>query len=144
MGSISKYALACTLVAALALSGCASGAPDLSDMDQTTRNPVPESAIEQGNVVKVVVEDPDGGEPLADADVKIEEGMTALDALTELDIMVAVSESSFGPFVQVIDSISNEGSSGWTYSVNGETPSVSSGAYDVEPGDTIVWSYYRA
>ncbi|WP_165251561.1 DUF4430 domain-containing protein [Adlercreutzia sp. ZJ304] len=136
--------VALVMSASMFLFGCASGAPSVEDMDQDTRNPVPESAVEAGEVVHVTVENPDGEEPIADTDVKIKDGMTALGALTELDIQVATVDSSYGPFVEMIDGISNEGSNGWTYSVNGEMPSVSAGEYAVSAGDKVTWTYYKA
>lgn len=143
MSNIFKYASACALAAALVLTGCASGAPSLSDMDQTTREPASESAAEASGVAHVRVEDPDGDGSLAEADALLEDGTTALDALEAAVHDVEVADSSFGPFVQSIAGIANEGSSGWTYAVNGEMPSVSAGECVLEADDEVVWSYYR-
>lgn len=143
MRNIFRYASVCALVAALALTGCASGAPNLADMDQATREPASESAAKVNEVAHVRVEDPDGGSALAEADALLEDGMTALDALEATVHDVEVVDSSFGPFVQSIAGVANEGSNGWTYAVNGEMPSVSAGECVLEAGDEVVWSYFR-
>lgn len=85
-----------------------------------------------------------GDVPIIESQVKLDEGATALAALQGTGLQVTVTDSSYGPFVEAIDGIANDESSGWTYTVNGESPSVSAGDYVVSDGDEVVWSYYQA
>ena len=128
---------------AMVSMGCATGAPSTQDMGGSAGATAPASdAVEQ--IAHVTVEGPDGGDALVDADLTVEEGATALDALKAVDVDIVVEDSAFGPFVSSIAGIANEGSNGWTYAVNGEIPSVSAGEQVLAAGDTVVWSYYRA
>ncbi len=79
--------------------------------------------------------------PLAD-------GETAFDILTqaakENNITVAFSKSGGDVYVTAIGGIGefDYGSmSGWTYTVNGETPPISASAFSLSDGDVIEWIY---
>lgn len=71
-------------------------------------------------------------------------GSSALDALQATDLDVTVEDSQYGAYVTSVDGLTAEGSNGWLYSVNGESPTVSAGDYTLADGDTVVWSFYVA
>ena len=49
--------------------------------------------------------------------------------------------SSFGPYVAQVGRTPGEGPSGWVYKVNGVSPPVGADAYELEPGDEVLWYY---
>lgn len=69
---------------------------------------------------------------------------SALDALQATDLQVTVEDSQYGAYVTSIDGLTAEGSNGWLYAVNGESPTVSAGDCQLSDGDTVTWSYYVA
>ena len=69
---------------------------------------------------------------------------SALDALQATDLDVTVEDGQYGAYVTSVDGLAAEGSNGWLYSVNGESPTVSAGDYKLADGDTVTWSYYVA
>lgn len=69
---------------------------------------------------------------------------SALDALQATDLDVTLEDSQYGAYVTSIDGLTAEGSNGWLYEVNGESPAVSAGDYKLTDGDTITWSFYVA
>nr|WP_239530230.1 DUF4430 domain-containing protein [Sporolactobacillus spathodeae] len=74
--------------------------------------------------------------------------MTAFRALKTLADSkgIALDYSGFGSAVYV-KSINGQSAgdksaqSGWMYTVNGKTPNVSAGIYELHSGDTLVWTY---
>lgn len=74
----------------------------------------------------------------------VDPGTSALDASKKSGLSIKTRSTGFGAYVAAIGSLSEKdygGSSGWTYSVNGSTPSKSSASYTVKDGDSIVWIY---
>lgn len=66
---------------------------------------------------------------------------TVLDALKSSDLDLVIEDSSYGPFVQSIDGLANEGSSGWTYTVNGQQVQSSADTQPLLEGDLVEWTY---
>ncbi|MCO7177058.1 DUF4430 domain-containing protein [Sporolactobacillus kofuensis] len=76
------------------------------------------------------------------------DGMTAFSALKAVadrkNIELDYSGSGSTSYVKSINGQragDKSAQSGWTYSVNGKTPNVSSGIYKLHSGDTLVWNY---
>lgn len=76
--------------------------------------------------------------------VTVAQGATALDA-TRAAFSVTTKPNRFGSgsWVWVIDGVGtvDEPSHGWTYSVDGSSPSVMSDCVTVHDGSTVVWKY---
>ena len=72
-------------------------------------------------------------------------GPTALGALEAAslagDFYYHLRVLSFGPFVAQVGRTPGEGLSGWVYKVNGVSPPVGADAYELEPGDDVLWYY---
>jgi hypothetical protein len=70
-------------------------------------------------------------------------GTNALDALEAAsargEFYYHVTQFSFGPFVDQIGRFRAEGSSGWTFKVNGVSPPVGADKVVVREGQTVVW-----
>lgn len=80
-----------------------------------------------------------------DDSVEVEEGDTVLDALKSTGLVVAVEDSEYGSYVTSISSLAQGdcgSSSGWTFTVNGESPSVSADQVSVSDGDEVSWTLY--
>ena len=73
--------------------------------------------------------------------VEVPDGSTVLDVLKASGVEFESSDGSYGAYVTSIDGKAAEGNSGWTYSVNGEQPTVGCGAYEVADGDVVTWEY---
>ena len=72
-----------------------------------------------------------------------DEGSTVLDVLQSTHDVVA-EDSEYGPYVVTIDGYTPDETSGWIYTVNGESVPESAGEYEVSEGDEIVWELYVA
>ena len=71
-----------------------------------------------------------------------DEGATAYDALMACGL--SVTSSQFGVYVSAIGGLAEKehgATSGWMYSVNGTTPSVSCSSYVLQSGDNVQWFY---
>jgi hypothetical protein len=70
-------------------------------------------------------------------------GTTALDALEAAsargEFYYHVTQFSFGPFVDQIGRYRNEGTSGWTFKVNGLSPPVGADKVLLREGQLVVW-----
>ena len=77
----------------------------------------------------------------AEKAVEVADGSTVLDVLEASGVPFESSDGSYGAYVTSIDGRAAEGSSGWTYSVNGEEPTVGCGEYKVADGDVVVWEF---
>lgn len=72
------------------------------------------------------------------------EGATVYDALCALGLSVNAHGSSYGTYVAAIGGLAEKqygGTSGWMYSVNGETPMTACSNYVLSNGDSVVWYY---
>lgn len=85
---------------------------------------------------------------LQEQTVMLHEGATAFDALIEAakpaQLRIDYTGSAFGEYVTGIGGLSEfdcGSESGWLYTVNGEYPSVSSGAYTLSEGDRVEFVY---
>ena len=94
------------------------------------------------------VELPENGRMLSEHTICVPEDSTAFDALVEAareqQLQVEHSGSAFGEYVQGIGGLYEfdcGSESGWLYSVNGERPSVSAGAYRLSQGDVVEFVY---
>ncbi len=68
-------------------------------------------------------------------------------ASQEKGFSLKVKSWSYGLFVDCIGGICTKAlssTSGWMYSVNGNTPMVSSDQYNLKAGDTVIWYYSRS
>lgn len=99
--------------------------------------------------VQVAIDTTSIDSPVAvDDTVSLDEGATAYDALEAVaeqeDLTVNTSSSSYGTYVSAIGGVAERDHgdmSGWTFSVNGESPSESADAYELSDGDEVVWTY---
>jgi hypothetical protein len=70
-------------------------------------------------------------------------GTNALDALEAAsargEFYYHVTQFSFGPFVDQIGRFRAEGSSGWTFKVNGVSPPVGANQVQLSEGDVVLW-----
>ncbi len=69
----------------------------------------------------------------------------AFDALKEFtdanDIEIEYENTAFGVYIQSIANIQPQKCSYWAFLVNGQMSSVGAGDYEVQPGDTLIFSY---
>lgn len=104
--------------------------------------PVAEKPVEQ--VVRVKIQRGDGAEVL-EGTVPWTEGLTVFDALSGVSPPIAVESTGQGEalFVKSIAGQANLGSAGdnWIYRVNGQLGDCSSGIYELEAGDEVLWSF---
>lgn len=93
--------------------------------------------------VSVVIESTAENDQISEnATLEVAEHATALEALQAANSDVVIDDG----FVKSIDGLENGayGSmSGWTYSVNGEQPTVGADAYELANGDTVTWTYVQ-
>lgn len=91
---------------------------------------------------------PSDGVILSPVSVDFDDGATAYDALqkacTQNGIALNAENSSFGVYVVGVGGVEEKdcgSQSGWVYTVNGKSPSVSISKYKIKNGDSIVLSY---
>ncbi|CAM3228909.1 DUF4430 domain-containing protein [Filibacter tadaridae] len=78
--------------------------------------------------------------------ISITDNQTALDALKQTLDAEEISYTLEGSSIQAINGEaagSLDGSDGWIYTVNGETPQVGADVYELEAGDTVRFYYNR-
>lgn len=86
---------------------------------------------------------PDGN-LLAKTSFETAEGDTILDLLKKTDLVLDISQSSYGSYVAGIQSLGQGDAgtmSGWLYFVNGESPQVAASAYILADGDQVEFVY---
>ncbi len=109
---------------------------------QSADKPSAEPGVEQ--VVSLQIRVGTGSEPIESTTVWTN-GMTVFDALIGLSPTVAVESTGQGEslFVKSIAGQANLGSAGdnWIYRVNGKLGDCSCAVYELEAGDTGVWSF---
>ena len=74
----------------------------------------------------------------------LKEGDTVLSVLQRACTQGNISLSASGSYVAGIGGLSEKDcgpASGWTYTVNGNMPSVGAGAYRLSAGDAVCWNY---
>lgn len=150
MAPLSRIAalLAAGLCALALIAGCTPAADDGARNDAAT--PAASSSAQEANEapaaevsVSVTVNGEANGIVVNDAaDMSVEAGATALDALQLVSSDVVVEDSDYGPFVTSISGLANEGASGWTYTINGEYATESAGERILADGDALAWTYY--
>ncbi|MDR1712600.1 MAG: DUF4430 domain-containing protein [Coriobacteriales bacterium] len=78
------------------------------------------------------------------APVTVDAGATVMDALQATDLVVGVQESSYGAYVDSIQSLKSGdcgAESGWVFTVNGEVVMEAAGDLILADGDVVQWSY---
>jgi hypothetical protein len=77
-------------------------------------------------------------------DVAWHDHMTVADALRGTkELSILEKGAGEGAFLTTIDDLANEGTAGknWTYEVNGKTADRSFAAYELRPGDRVLWTF---
>lgn len=126
--------LAFIMSAMIALPACTSsdeGAGDAAGTEQQA------AAIE---ATVAVAANEEAGIAAQEAPVSLAEGATAYDALETCGIDFVASDSEYGKFVESVAGVAGTDSTGWVYTVNGESPTVGCDAYVLAPGDVVEWS----
>lgn len=122
------------------LSGC--GTSDTENEDPTDSSVQTEetenaSKVEENEIV-ITISKNEGEETLEEKTVAIEDGAILMDVMEEnFDL-----ETEFdGEFIASIDGVGPEDGEevAWMYSVNGQTPNVGAGEYELEAGDEVVF-----
>ena len=122
--------LAAALIAAAPTLGACSAAPSAPAEGQQPASGQPQASVS-------VTQRVGDGEKA----VEVPDGSTVLDVLKASGVEFESSDGSYGAYVTSIDGKAAEGNSGWTYSVNGEQPTVGCGEYEVADGDVVTWEY---
>jgi hypothetical protein len=139
---------AASLFGALSLAGCSSpsgpAGPAGGD-EETVKVTITvdiTAAVDAGDATAVALSAEKGGSTYS-VTVEVPVGSTVLQATQASDLVVATSQSSFGPMVDSIDGLAPgiTDTSGWTYTVNDEQPIVGADAMEVNDGDVIVWQF---
>lgn len=134
--AVSLAVLTCSCSAVDARS--TSSSTNASDMSAATDAP---AAVEQ-NDITIEVTSPEGPNAIDLAqELSVAEGTTILEALQATELDITVVDGPYGAYVEAIGGIANEGTSGWTYTVNGEQIPRSADEATVNAGDSIEWSY---
>ncbi|QCJ44698.1 DUF4430 domain-containing protein [Bacillus sp. S3] len=114
---------------------------------QTTSNSTSKIEEPKRKVVNISVKGYDGYS-ISKTELQFKEGSTAFSALEDLADLKKIYLDYMGSgrflYVQGINGQMEKdkgATSGWIFSVNGVTPNVSSGAFDIKEGDVIEWIY---
>lgn len=85
----------------------------------------------------------DGGEGVSSAQIELNPGSTAYDALLAAGVSVSTIPNHFGSgtWVTSIGGLAEDAVHGWTYRVNGSMPNVMSDLYELHDGDSVLWQY---
>ena len=97
-------------------------------------------AVEAEDPTALALVDERGGNTYT-IEATIDEGDTALSATQNSELIVATSTASWGVMITSIDSLEGGSTSGWIFTINGESPDVGADQVEVADGDEIVWSY---
>lgn len=73
--------------------------------------------------------------------VAVSEAASVLDATESSAFDAQVEDSEFGSYVSSLVGVAAEGSSGWVYTLNGETVMDSAESCVLTEGDRVEWSY---
>jgi len=130
-----KWLAAIGFVALFIFSGC-DGGPKTKTADSEREIGTVDLAVDFGSEKK----------PIAVA-VVCSEDSTVLSILERAhntkDLDLKFRGSGETAFVESIDGVKNEGAGGknWIYRINGKTGDKSAGIYEVDPGDTVSWTF---
>lgn len=134
--AVSLTVLTCSCSAADTQS--TSSSTTASDMSTTTDASAP---VEQ-NDITIKVTSPEGPNAIDVAqELSVAKDATVLEALRATELDITVVDGPYGAYVEAIGNIANEGTSGWTYTVNGEQIPISAGEAIVNAGDSVEWTY---
>lgn len=120
----------------MGLVGCSGG--------QEENQPESAAAVDESKPVgEVRVEIVSGPEDRVVVTIpEVVEGTTLLDVMKRIENpQVSIQGSESNALVIGFGDLMQAGGEGWTYRVNGEWADRGVGAYEVKPGDTILWSY---
>lgn len=93
-------------------------------------------------VVSLEVMSPAASDSVAcSEEVEAPEESTVLELFGYTDLDVVVEDGPYGAFVASINGVANEGTKGWTYTVNEEQVQESAANVKVTQGDSVQWSY---
>lgn len=118
----------------VALTGC--GSSDVSSSDTTSEATTSDTEATTAQVT-VTQKVGDGEE----RQLTVEKDASVLDVLKASGVSYQSQDSSYGEYVTAIDGTAADDTHGWSYTVNGEEPTVGAGDYQVADGDAIVWTY---
>ena len=72
-------------------------------------------------------------------------GPSALDIITNASLMCGftyhIKDTSFGPYLDQINSDTAAGLKGWLYFVNNISPNIGAASYMLQPSDTVLWYF---
>lgn len=94
--------------------------------------------------VSITVDGSAAGAGSSSATLTLPAGATAYDALLAagIDVQAHYEARFYGMWVDAIGGLWQTGSSsGWTYQVNGSSPSMMSSLYVLSAGDSVIWKY---
>lgn len=137
LAKIGALVVAGAMVACLGLVGCASNNDESEASDSS---PAAEVQEETMAVTVSVAGDEDKNVEAAEETVIIPVGSTAMDALSATMYTIVSEEGQYGPFITSINGVDQTDSSAWTYTVNGEQPTVGAGEYVLNDGDVMEWT----
>ncbi len=119
--------------------------PVLYRRDSTNHDGGGNDSSKTKTITLSVVGDKEKGTILEEKKVKLYDGDTPYSVLArELDHAVKVRGSGSKVYVYSIDGLSefdHGDESGWIYCVNGKSPKVGAGSYQLEKGDVVEWKY---
>lgn len=81
---------------------------------------------------------------ILDATLTMKSGSTVYNALKTAAKEAGIAVAGSSSYIKGIAGLYEkdcDGQGGWTYTVNGEFPSVGCGSYKLSDGDSILWSY---
>lgn len=135
LNKVLVFGVACVFAASmLAIVGCSSQSSSSSSSTQE---------VQAGDmVVSLEVMSPAANDSVAcSEEVEAPEESTVLELFGYTDLDVVVEDGPYGAFVASINGVANEGTKGWTYTVNEEQIQESAANVKVTQGDSVQWSY---
>lgn len=156
---VSAFAAILLVLYVTCACGC-TATDETTDNENVTATTVDDTTNENSNAAKadadieavaVVIDATQGGGEVVTYQVSMADAnaqSTVLEALeaaaADNNFEVDVEDSDYGAYVTSIDGIANGSagsSSGWTYTVNGESIMESAGTYEISSGDTVEWTF---
>jgi hypothetical protein len=103
-----------------------------------------QSAQDSSIMVSVTVDATSVGAGSSSARVQLAPGSSALDALRATGVSIGSRGYGGGTWVTSIGGVAEDGTHGWTYTVDGSMPSSMSDQYTVHDGTSVVWRYVKS
>ena len=140
-----KFASLGIAVVALAIAACmglASCGPNSSTSLSSNDSSSSSSAAKAEMTIKVdIASNEQYKVEAASENVTIPEGGTALDALQATAFKVVTQNGQYGAYVTSINDVEAGKTTGWSFSVNGEQPTVGAGEYKLKANDVVIWAF---